>query len=300
MTTVFKTHPVEAQQQLAYTEFLPPKELRDYIRCYWLLDSDGKAVCLQNKLIPFGCIDLIFQQTPVVFYHAVQDEQRILLPQFIISPQSVRAFDIEICGVVKIGGVRLQPYSPRCLLGLPAAGLNNTIWPVRSKLGDAYHKLGLALCQATGNASAEALLNSFFTAQYAGFEPVDAVVKALCEQLADVGSDMPLQHIFDGYKETAQTLRQRFREQVGLSPKFFQKLIRLHHALSLYHYRGRATVHNLTSLALEAGYYDQAHFIRDFHTVFKATPRHFLNAPFPVTKHYLNPQHWAYLPGVPR
>lgn len=54
-------------------------------------------------------------------------------------------------------------------------------------------------------------------------------------------------------------LERRFVERVGMPPKRFVSLRRFEHALAL-----ARTAESLTNVALEAGYYDQSHFIRDF------------------------------------
>jgi AraC-like DNA-binding protein len=54
-------------------------------------------------------------------------------------------------------------------------------------------------------------------------------------------------------------LEKRFRRSVGASPKQLASILRLRHAVDL-HQRGT----KLTRLAVDAGYFDQSHFIREF------------------------------------
>jgi AraC-like DNA-binding protein len=57
-----------------------------------------------------------------------------------------------------------------------------------------------------------------------------------------------------------------------MSPKQFSKISRLQAALKLI---GQGAFNNLTDLALEAGYYDQAHFIKDFREFTGVSPKQF-------------------------
>lgn len=66
-------------------------------------------------------------------------------------------------------------------------------------------------------------------------------------------------------------LEKRFRRAVGGSPKQFASLLRLRRALTLYR-----PGESLAQLSLEAGYYDQGHFIRHFRSMAGAAPRGFL------------------------
>lgn len=65
-------------------------------------------------------------------------------------------------------------------------------------------------------------------------------------------------------------LERRFRKAVGVSPRWFASLVRLHHAARL-----RRAGCNLTTAAHAAGYYDQSHFIKDFKRIAGVPPSAF-------------------------
>jgi AraC-like DNA-binding protein len=67
------------------------------------------------------------------------------------------------------------------------------------------------------------------------------------------------------------SLEKRFRRHVGASPKQFASILRLHHAITSYR-----PGTNLTQLALDAGYFDQAHFNRDVRTTTGLSPQKLL------------------------
>ena len=68
-------------------------------------------------------------------------------------------------------------------------------------------------------------------------------------------------------------LEKRFRRNVGASPKQVASILRLRRAIGA-HRKGTP----LTQLALDAGYYDQAHFIRQLVAAVGVAPRAFLQA----------------------
>jgi AraC-like DNA-binding protein len=59
---------------------------------------------------------------------------------------------------------------------------------------------------------------------------------------------------------------------VGTSPKKFASIVRLKHVIHQYN-----PDHSLTELAYEAGFYDQAHFIKEFKLFTGATPEKFFS-----------------------
>ncbi len=77
------------------------------------------------------------------------------------------------------------------------------------------------------------------------------------------------------YDMTERGLRREFLEKVGLSPKYFAKIIQLNAITELL------TTHQeekLNQMALSCGYYDQAHFIRDFQKYLGMNPMAFVRS----------------------
>ena len=65
-------------------------------------------------------------------------------------------------------------------------------------------------------------------------------------------------------------LEKRFRKMVGASPKKFASIVRLKSIVNSIPEKN-----SLTGLSLDAGYYDQAHFIKDFKSFTGETPEQF-------------------------
>ncbi|MGG9963947.1 AraC family transcriptional regulator [Ferruginibacter sp. SUN106] len=67
-------------------------------------------------------------------------------------------------------------------------------------------------------------------------------------------------------------LEKRFRQVVGTSPKKFAGIIRFKHTIKNYNPQN-----SLTNLGYEAGFYDQAHFIKEFKQFTGETPEAFFS-----------------------
>lgn len=65
-------------------------------------------------------------------------------------------------------------------------------------------------------------------------------------------------------------MAQRFRSQVGLTPKAAARVLRFNRAMTLLNQPGHRS---LSSIALACGYFDQAHFNRDFRVLAGCSPR---------------------------
>lgn len=67
-------------------------------------------------------------------------------------------------------------------------------------------------------------------------------------------------------------LEKKFRSAVGISPKKFASIVRLKHTINQYQ-----SGNSLTKLGYEAGFYDQAHFIKEFKTFAGQAPETFFS-----------------------
>ncbi|MCW2913564.1 MAG: transcriptional activator FtrA [Actinomycetia bacterium] len=70
----------------------------------------------------------------------------------------------------------------------------------------------------------------------------------------------------------------RFKEQIGLSPKVMARVLRFHRAKAMLEHEAPTS---LAEVALACGYYDQAHLNREFRTLAGFTPTEMLAARVP-------------------
>lgn len=69
-----------------------------------------------------------------------------------------------------------------------------------------------------------------------------------------------------------RNFERRFLQYVGLTPVFYNRIIRFHKAVDLMNKSEKAS---FTELAYAAGYFDQSHFIRDFKQFYGQAPKEF-------------------------
>jgi methylphosphotriester-DNA--protein-cysteine methyltransferase len=68
-------------------------------------------------------------------------------------------------------------------------------------------------------------------------------------------------------------LERQFLKIIGLTPKSYSRIARFQNVMQALKY---AAFHPWPSLALDCGYYDQAHFIKEFKAFTGATPSEFV------------------------
>ncbi|HVT06812.1 MAG TPA: helix-turn-helix domain-containing protein [Polyangia bacterium] len=169
--------------------------------------------------------------------------------------------------------VRFRPAGAARFFAQPMHELFGTTAPLAELLPrpDAA-RLQSQVIEAADDRARAAVLESFLAARLRPDAP-DPVVGAAIEALDEAGGILPIRVLARRLAISRDPLEKRFRRAVGTSPKQFASLLRLRRAIEGY--RPGAS---LTQLALEAGYFDQAHFSRALRAVTGQSPGQFLRA----------------------
>lgn len=125
------------------------------------------------------------------------------------------------------------------------------------------------LAQADSGAARVAAVEKFLLNRMAHTEPDKLVLEALALIHKNKGN-IRIRELAEKLHISQSPLEKRFRQAVGASPKKFASIVRLNNLIHQYH-----SVNSLTELGYEAGFYDQAHFIKEFKTLTGDTPEDF-------------------------
>jgi AraC-like DNA-binding protein len=113
------------------------------------------------------------------------------------------------------------------------------------------------------------VIEKFMIARMVITEPDQLVLAALALIHKSKGN-IRIKELMEQLHISQSPLEKRFRQVVGTSPKKFSSIVRLKNAIQQYNPNT-----SLTALGYEAGYYDQAHFIKEFKSFTGETPEKF-------------------------
>ena len=115
-------------------------------------------------------------------------------------------------------------------------------------------------------------------------ENVPDYVKDTVEAIEREHGCIKVTDVFESLSVSPRQIRRRFKEIVGIPPKYFAKVLQVNQALFALYTQNKAM---LSALAQEAGFYDQAHFIGVMQKFFAASPREFLDSSEPLLSVFL-------------
>jgi len=98
----------------------------------------------------------------------------------------------------------------------------------------------------------------------------DAMVLAALTLIHKSKGNIRIKELMKQLHISQSPLEKRFRSQVGATPKKFASIVRFKHTVQHYNPKN-----SLTDLGYEGGYYDQAHFIKEFKNFTGDTPESF-------------------------
>ncbi|MEX2592794.1 MAG: helix-turn-helix domain-containing protein [Anditalea sp.] len=125
------------------------------------------------------------------------------------------------------------------------------------------------LAEATSDISRITAVEKFLIRRMIKAEP-DKLVLAAVALIHKSKGNIRIKELLEPLHISQSPLEKRFRQTVGASPKKFASIVRLKHVLQQYN-----TSTSLTELGYEAGFYDQAHFIKEFTSFTGDTPENF-------------------------
>jgi AraC-like DNA-binding protein len=246
----------------------------------------------QNVHIPHHAGGSLLNTVPDVFVHeCTSDSPRVAVPStgvhlvVRLGPHVPGGFDIHALGprykvhrkLIRSGQstvfARLPLGTYQAVLGKPASEFADRIVALRD-LWDAAatQRLEEQLAAARDVGSAAIILKTAIVGRLEPgmcFDTNTRLVQSAARRLESRNVASVAEHL--GISE--RHLRRVFREAIGLSPKAYFKLRRFERALKAARDGGDLSWSNI---AVDAGYFDQAHLIADFRSIAGATPREFL------------------------
>ena len=179
---------------------------------------------------------------------------------------------IEPVGVTGSFVVQFKPNGFLPFTTIPIKEMENTAIPLDKLFGENGEILGEQILNAKSTSERIQIIETFLFKELANKKTIDSVVKSTVETILNANGHFLVGDFSKNSNINRRHLTRKFSTTIGLSPKQLSKIIRIQATLKTLLNNEHQ---NLTDLAYENEYFDQAHFIKDFKEFTGLTPKEF-------------------------
>lgn len=271
---------------MKYIEYQPSPLLAKHIKCFWTLEqSQVPARDTYEPIVPDGSLEIVFNLSDI-FRRCHRDGTIENQPITIVIGQMRGCVMIEPAGRIRLFGCRFQPAGAHPFFRFPLFALTNRIEGLDLIWGREGGRLEERVNEARTTreriAIVENVLLDILVAGKSSDREIEAVTKIIFENkgLVSIGTIMKNVGI------SSSRLEREFRRKLGISPKFFSRIIRFQNLIKTLK---KEKTPSFLDAALSLGYYDQAHLIHEFKEFSGKSPGVFLDNEYRIAENFFLP-----------
>jgi AraC-like DNA-binding protein len=256
---------------MKYATFEPNGDLAQFIKCYWTLEAEKDAKPEKQRIVPDGCMEMIFHYGDL-YRQYKPDGSSIIQPKCFVFGQITQPLDIEPTGQTGIFAVRFMPNGFEPFTDFALHKMENRAVP----LTELFENDGIALenevLNARHNDDRAKIVEAFFEKLISDSKVIDRVTKSSVSKILELKGQLSIEALADNLNIHRRQLERKFASTIGVSPKQFSKIVRIQSVVTTLLENKYA---NLADVAFENNFYDQAHFINDFKEFTGLSPKDF-------------------------
>lgn len=234
------------------------------------MECDTETDTSYIRVLPDACVEMFlnYTSTPVAI---ISDE---LHKRSIVSFRMSRPIDVQMRKGTGVIAICFYPGMAYKFIQIPMHTLSDTTIATADIWGCRAEEIENEIAGAHNNEVRVNLLQKYIFKELANSKD-DLQIAHCLRQVRLSGGLIPAGRLILDTGLSQRHFLRKFQEHVGLSPKEYLRVSRFIGSLD---YLKRYPVFSLTDIAYKSGYYDQAHFIRDYKDYTGYTPGQVLRA----------------------
>ena len=255
---------------MLHLHHIPRPPLSALVECLWYWEGAPGPHRLE-RLLPNGETAIIFnlREEPIRIYDAADVRRFETYGHAVLSGARSDCFVIDTNQQERVIGIQFRAGGAFPFLRMPASETSGAsialddLWPGRGR------EIRERLLGARDAAEMFVILEEALLAQLVRAPELHPAVSYALRQFSRCAPGGTVGAVTERIGLSSRRFIELFHRQVGLTPKTFSRVRRFQNALRTV--RGMRRI-EWVQVALESGYYDQAHFIHDFQRFAGFTP----------------------------
>jgi AraC-like DNA-binding protein len=241
----------------------PPPPLAQFVENMWLVQGFS-ADYTREKILPDGAIELIIDldtQPKTIFDDETSAVFRTVKKAW-ISGERTRYIVIGAETNHSMVGIRFRPGGAYPFFRFPISELSESVTELDLIWGRLVDDIRDELQEITSPDDRLLRLESFLLQQVQRSLEPNRLISYAVHQLQHSPQFLAIRDLANMIGITQKHLITQFEKVVGLRPKSFARVCKFQKVVNLIE---QPRPMEWSAIALECGYYDQAHFIKEFH-----------------------------------
>lgn len=252
---------------MRYREFHPQPPLNTVIECFWTLESENKAPASSTeRILPDGCVELILNFGARFLQHI--DDTTLLQPHTFVAGQLTRPLFITPTGPVQLIGIRFHPGGTTPFIQLPMYQLTDQVVELGAFARDFESLLLANIAELPILTDKVMALERVLTKLLLERTP-DSKALQIAARIVESNGMIPIDTLALDAGISSRQLERRFLGEIGVGPKLLSRILRFQQVFRAF---DDANKISWPLVALDCGYYDQAHLIKDFRQFAQQSP----------------------------
>jgi AraC-like DNA-binding protein len=265
---------------MVFKKIKPSDKLHPYINCYYLLEGEFVEPSY-DIFFPDGCVEVVFN----IGWDFCRNEE--IEPWAKVIGQITKPLKIKVEGKGKSFGIWFYPHTFSAFSDVPIVEFNDKVVHLENIFSTEFiHFVEECLHSNELKKLIEKvdcyLIN---TLRKSKNELKDKVANYAINTVLKYNGEIDLNNIAFDCNISSRYLQKIFLEKVGFSPRYFTRILRFKQVLNILNTPSKPP---LTAIGYQAGYFDQAHFIREFKEFTGFTPSKYQMANHPINQYFLN------------
>jgi len=252
-------------QHLGFQLFAPSVQLSPYIQSYWFIKSSPQQQLSANEYLhPDGGMSITFNYIDSLKFDG--DNAGDIL--FDGAHTSTRTMQLN--GSFDAIGIRFLPAGARAFLAMPLKEIKSELLPSADIPLVGHEQLYQQLGEASSFTNKVALIENWLLNIIKPEQGANAATSAAMNVFNYHHGDISVSAVAKQLELNQRRLERLFNDQVGLTAKEFARNKRIKQARF---YLKQHPERSLAEVAYDLGFYDQAHFTKQFKQVVGISPK---------------------------
>ncbi len=257
----------------------PHPALRGHLERDYQGYSETTPGVARRRHVPGAAIPIIINLgTPLALPDPLNEHAAAPTPQAFIAGLMERHAVTVSNGDSRGIQVNFTPIGAHLFTGVPMNELAHRSIDLEQLLGPPAARLIAHLHETDDWATRFDMIDAFILRRLSHARAASPAVAWAWQRLNETAGSLTIQELTTEIGWSRKHLAARFNEQIGMPPKTIGRILRFGRVVDMI--RPGSSL-PWTEVAYRSGYYDQAHFVREFHAFAGATPSEYLALQFP-------------------